>query len=133
MPPSSLPPGLSLVKSQRDALSSSKCLIYVLKYITSYPKPFLIQAFPKASLTSSTLGVKTRREDAAATTEALMAHRAIKKIEFLGSRAVGNIVGQVTAKCTKPVFMELGGQSPAIVLDDAKLEHAAHICLVGRK
>ena len=94
----------------------------------------LREAFEDAGLPKGVLNViQTRREDAAATTEALIAHRAIRKIEFIGSRAVGNIIGQLAAKYTKPIFLELGGKSPAIVLDDANLEQAAHLCLKGRE
>ncbi|KAF7560947.1 hypothetical protein G7046_g3199 [Stylonectria norvegica] len=92
----------------------------------------LSEAWVEAGLPSGVLNVlQTKREDAAAVTEALIAHPAIRKVEFIGSRTVGNIIGQVAAKYTKPVFMELGGKSAAIVLDDAKLEQAAHLCLMG--
>lgn len=93
---------------------------------------YIRQAFEDAGLPKGVLNViQTSREDAAATTEALIAHPAIRKIEFIGSRTIGNIIGQMAAKYTKPVLMELGGKSPAIVLDDARLEQAAHLCLLG--
>ncbi|KAH8892189.1 aldehyde dehydrogenase [Thozetella sp. PMI_491] len=93
---------------------------------------FLAQAWTEAGLPKGVLNViQARREDSPAVTEALIAHPSIRKIEFIGSRAVGNIIGQVAAKYTKPIFMELGGKSAAIVLDDARLEQAAHLCLMG--
>jgi acyl-CoA reductase-like NAD-dependent aldehyde dehydrogenase len=61
----------------------------------------------------------------------LIAHPKIRKVEFIGSRAVGKIIGQVCAKYVKPILMELGGKSAAIVLDDANLEQAADLCLLG--
>ena len=86
----------------------------------------------EAGLPKGVLNVlQTERRDAAETTEALIAHPAIRKIEFIGSRAVGKIIGQVAAKYTKPIFLELGGKSAAIVLDDARLEQAADLCLMG--
>lgn len=90
------------------------------------------EVWTEAGLPKGVLNIlQTRREDAPAVTEALIAHRAMRKIEFIGSRAVGNIIGQVAAKYTKPVLMELGGKSAAIVLDDAKIEQAVHLCLMG--
>lgn len=65
------------------------------------------------------------RSSAAKVTEHLIAHHHIRKIEFIGSAAVGRIIGATAAKHLKPVLMELGGKCPAIVLDDADLQKAA--------
>ena len=77
--------------------------------------------------------VQAAREDAARSTELLIANERIRKIEFIGSAAVGRIVGSVAAKHLKPVLMELGGKCPAIVLEDADLEMAAELCTKGGK
>ena len=44
------------------------------------------------------------------------------KIFFTGSVAVGRIVYQAAAKHLTPVTLELGGKSPAFILDDTNLE-----------
>lgn len=44
------------------------------------------------------------------------------KIFFTGSVAVGRIVYQAAAKHLTPVTLELGGKSPAFILDDTHLE-----------
>lgn len=75
--------------------------------------------------------LQTRRDDAAAVTEALIAHEAIRKVEFVGSASVGKVIGQLGGKHLKPVLMELGGKGPAIVLADANLEDAAQKCVAG--
>lgn len=75
--------------------------------------------------------LQASRVDAAAITEALIAHPNLRKIEFIGSASVGKIIGAVAAKHLKPVFMELGDQSPALVLDDADLRVAASHCIRG--
>jgi acyl-CoA reductase-like NAD-dependent aldehyde dehydrogenase len=71
------------------------------------------------------------RSNAAETTEALISNPAIRKIDFIGSAAVGRIIGATAARHLKPVLMELGGKCPAIVLDDANLERAAMMCARG--
>lgn len=71
------------------------------------------------------------RQDAAEVTEALIANERIRKVEFIGSAAVGRIIGATAAKHLKPVLMELGGKCPAIVLDDADLQKAAVLCGKG--
>lgn len=64
-------------------------------------------------------------------TDALIKHPHIRKIEFVGSAAVGKIIGSMAAENLKPILMELGDQSPVIVMDDADLEKAAHLCAIG--
>jgi acyl-CoA reductase-like NAD-dependent aldehyde dehydrogenase len=75
--------------------------------------------------------VQVQRSDAARVTEALIAHPAIRKIEFIGTLEVGKQIGATAAKYMKPVLMELGGKCPAIVLDDANMEEAADMCAKG--
>lgn len=75
--------------------------------------------------------LQSAREDAAEITESLIANERIRKIEFIGSAAVGRLIGATAAKHLKPVLMELGGKGPAIVLDDADLQKAAVLCGKG--
>ncbi|GAA6018938.1 hypothetical protein JCM10207_009207 [Rhodosporidiobolus poonsookiae] len=69
--------------------------------------------------------------DAPAVTEALIAHDAIRKVNFTGSTRVGAIVAQTCGKYLKPVVLELGGKAPAIVCEDADLKHAANAIKFG--
>ena len=55
----------------------------------------------------------------------LIAHPAVRKINFTGSTAVGKILAEKAGKYMKPILMELGGKAPAIVLEDADLDLAA--------
>jgi acyl-CoA reductase-like NAD-dependent aldehyde dehydrogenase len=92
----------------------------------------LVNIFQEAGLPKGVVNViQASREKAAEVTEAVIAHPAIRKVEFVGSANVGRIVGQVCAKYLKPIFMELGGKGPAIVLDDADLAAAAKRCVAG--
>lgn len=69
-----------------------------------------------------------------ATGEALLAHPGVDKISFTGSTAVGRHVGEVCGRMLRPVTLELGGKSPAVVLDDADLDVvAAHILKVAMR
>ena len=94
----------------------------------------ILEAFVEAGIPPGVLNsIQVRREDAANVTEAIIADHNIRKIEFIGSAAVGRIIGATAAKYLKPVLMELGGKCPAIVLDDADLEQAAELCAKGGK
>jgi vanillin dehydrogenase len=63
-------------------------------------------------------------EDAPAIVERLIAHPAVRRINFTGSTRVGRIVAQHAAQHLKPVLLELGGKAPVLVLDDADLDAA---------
>jgi aldehyde dehydrogenase (NAD+) len=52
---------------------------------------------------------------------ALVAHPGIDKVAFTGSTAAGRAIGEECGRALKPVTLELGGKSAAIVLDDADL------------
>lgn len=55
-------------------------------------------------------------------------------ISFTGSTDVGRNVGRIAigGKHIKRVALELGGNAPLVVLDDADIEIAAHAAVVGR-
>ncbi|MFD9667198.1 aldehyde dehydrogenase [Rhodococcus sp. NPDC059968] len=52
----------------------------------------------------------------------LVAHPGVDKISFTGSTAAGRSIGEVCGRLLRPVTLELGGKSAAIVLDDAGLD-----------
>lgn len=64
-------------------------------------------------------------------TNALIAHPAIRKVNFTGSTMVGSIIASTAGKYIKPVLLELGGKASAVVLDDADLDKAAMNCAIG--
>ena len=93
---------------------------------------FLVDLFVKAGVPGGVINVlQCVREDAAGVTEALIGHRAIRKVEFIGSAGVGRVIGALAGRYLKPVLMELGGKAPLIVCEDADLEAAAKACVLG--
>lgn len=69
--------------------------------------------------------------DAGAVVEAMVAHPAVRRVNFTGSTKVGRIIAQTCAKYLKPVVLELGGKAPLIVLDDADLDDAVNGAAFG--
>lgn len=63
-------------------------------------------------------------EDAAEVVAAMVAHPAVRRVNFTGSTHVGRIMAKLCAEHLKPVVLELGGKAPALVLDDADLDAA---------
>lgn len=62
--------------------------------------------------------------DSKAMGELYCTHPKIRKISFTGSTAVGKILMQQSASSVKKISMELGGNAPFIVFDDADLDAA---------
>jgi acyl-CoA reductase-like NAD-dependent aldehyde dehydrogenase len=56
--------------------------------------------------------------------EALCRHPLVKKVTFTGSTRVGKLVAKICADGLKKVTLELGGNCPFLVFDDANLEQA---------
>ncbi|MFD1037542.1 aldehyde dehydrogenase family protein [Virgibacillus byunsanensis] len=56
--------------------------------------------------------------------EAIMTHEDVAKVAFTGSTAVGKKVMKKAADQIKGITLELGGKSPAIILEDANIEEA---------
>lgn len=61
----------------------------------------------------------------------LTAHPDIAKVSFTGESGTGKAVMGDSAKTLKSVTMELGGKSPLIIFDDAKLDQAVSAAMVA--
>ncbi|MEZ8102779.1 betaine-aldehyde dehydrogenase [Vibrio bivalvicida] len=61
----------------------------------------------------------------------LTAHPDIAKVSFTGESGTGKLVMADSAKTLKQVTMELGGKSPMLVFDDAKLDDAVSAAMVA--
>ena len=61
----------------------------------------------------------------------LTAHPDIAKVSFTGETGTGKAVMADSAKTLKSVTMELGGKSPMIIFDDAKLDDAVSAAMVA--
>lgn len=57
--------------------------------------------------------------------KALVEHPLIRKVTFTGSTGVGKLIMKQAAEAITPVTLELGGNDPAIVLDDADIASTA--------
>lgn len=79
----------------------------------------------EAGLPAGVLNVITcSRETAAETVRALLTDPRVAKLSFTGSTEVGRTLLGICAQGVKKVSMELGGNAPFIVFDDADIEAA---------
>jgi acyl-CoA reductase-like NAD-dependent aldehyde dehydrogenase len=63
--------------------------------------------------------------------DALVAHPAVRRVNFTGSTTVGKIIAAKCAEHLKPSLLELGGKAPFVVLDDADLDEAVAAASFG--
>lgn len=90
------------------------------------------EVMSKAGMPPGTLNViHSCPEIAPGIVDALIAHPAIRRVNFTGSTRIGRIIGEKAAKHLKPCLLELGGKAPLVVLDDADLDAAAAAAMFG--
>ncbi len=73
----------------------------------------------------------TSRADAAEVVDELIAHPAVRRVNFTGSTRVGRAIAENAARHLKRVLLELGGKAPMVVLADADVERAAAAASFG--
>lgn len=133
---------LSIVPWNGPVLLAARALAYpiacgntvVFKASENSPKThaLIAEAFYEAGLPPGVLNFVTNApEDAVEVIDALIAHPAVRRINFTGSTRVGRIIAEKAARQLKPCLLELGGKAPFVVLDDADLEGAVSAAIFG--
>jgi acyl-CoA reductase-like NAD-dependent aldehyde dehydrogenase len=78
-----------------------------------------------AGLPAGVVNLVTHSPDAAGeVVDELIAHPAVRRINFTGSTRVGRLVAENAGRHLKRVLLELGGKAPLVILADADLDEA---------
>lgn len=103
----------------------------IIKHASNVPqcaiaieKLFADAGFPK--------GVYTNVLVSGRNTEPIIAHEKVKGISLTGSEAAGAKVAAIAGQNLKKVVLELGGSDPFILLEDAEIEYATDLAILGR-
>ena len=89
-------------------------------------------ALTEAGLPAGVINVITNApEDAADIVASLIAHPAIRRVNFTGSTKVGRIIAKLCGEYLKPALLELGGKAPLVILDDADIDGAVNAAIFG--
>jgi acyl-CoA reductase-like NAD-dependent aldehyde dehydrogenase len=92
----------------------------------------IVEAFAEAGFPPGVVNVVTNApQDAGDVVGALIDHKAVKRINFTGTTAVGRIIARRAAENLKPCLLELGGKAPLIILEDADLDEAVKAAAFG--
>ncbi len=93
----------------------------------------LAELAQRAGLPSGVLNVLTAdAEGSVAIGQALCASEVVRHLSFTGSTEVGRILAAQCAPTVKKISLELGGNAPFIVFDDADLDSAVEGALVSK-
>jgi benzaldehyde dehydrogenase (NAD) len=85
----------------------------------------VVHALQDAGLPAGVLNLITNDPaDAADVVDELIAHPAVRRVNFTGSTRVGRIIAETAGRHLKRALLELGGKAPMVVLADADLDRA---------
>lgn len=92
----------------------------------------IVDVLHEAGLPEGVLNaISNAPEDAGEIVEALIAHPAVRRVNFTGSTRVGRIIAETAGRYLKPALLELGGKAPFLVLDDADIDEAVAAAAFG--
>ncbi|WBY00746.1 aldehyde dehydrogenase [Ramlibacter tataouinensis] len=92
----------------------------------------IVESFQEAGLPAGVVNYLTNApQDAGTLVEAIVAHPAVRRVNFTGSTRVGKLIAQTCAKYLKPAVLELGGKAPLVILDDADIDDSVNAAAFG--
>lgn len=92
----------------------------------------IAEIFHEAGLPAGVLNfITTAQEAAEEVVGAVIAHPAVRRVNFTGSTRVGRLIAQRAAEHLTPCLLELGGKAPLVVLDDADIDSAVNAAIFG--
>lgn len=120
------------VRSVAAALACGNTAVLKSSEICPRTHRLMVDAICGSGLPPGVLNlVSTAPADAGRVVEALIAHPAVRRVNFTGSTRVGRIIGEVAGRYLKPALLELGGKAPLLVLDDADIDAAVAATVFG--
>ncbi|WP_445489691.1 NAD-dependent succinate-semialdehyde dehydrogenase [Rhodopseudomonas sp. RCAM05734] len=109
------------------ALAAGCTVIVKPSEFTPFSALALAELAHRAGIPDGVLNVVTG--DPANIGKSLTGSRAVRKLSFTGSTRVGKLLLEQAAKTVKKTSMELGGNAPLIVFDDADIPTAIQACM----
>ena len=125
-------PVILAVRAIATPLACGNSVILKGSEICPATQGLIIEALQEAGLPKGVVNFVTNAPaDAAAVVEAMVAHPAVRRVNFTGSTHVGKLIAATCAQYLKPVVLELGGKAPLVVLDDADVGAAVDAAIFG--
>lgn len=120
------------VRSIATPLACGNTVVMKTSELCPRTHALIIEAVASAGLPKGVLNaVSNAPEDAAKIVDTLIAHSAVRRVNFTGSTRVGRVIAETAGRYLKPALLELGGKAPFIVLDDADIDAAVAAAAFG--
>src|SRR6478735_8790687 len=118
-------PIILAVRAVATPLACGNTVVFKGSELSPATHGLIVEAFNDAGFPPGAVNFVTNAPaDAAEVVEAIIAHPALRRVNFTGSTRVGRLIALTCAKYLKPAVLELGGKAPLLVLDDADLDAA---------
>ncbi|MEO0470167.1 MAG: NAD-dependent succinate-semialdehyde dehydrogenase [Bacteroidota bacterium] len=124
-------PNAMITRKVAPALAAGCTVVIKPSELTPFSALALAELADQAGFPAGVFNVITTN-DAPAIGQELTSHPKVKKISFTGSTQVGKILLQQSADTVKKVSLELGGNAPFIVFDDADIDAAVEGAIASK-
>ena len=125
-------PIILAVRAFATALACGNTVILKASELSPGTQFLLVQTMKDAGLPPGVLNFITNAPaDSGKVVETMIAHPAVRRVNFTGSTKTGKLVAETCARYLKPVLLELGGKAPMLVLDDADIDNAVRAAAFG--
>ncbi|NIZ08490.1 aldehyde dehydrogenase [Pseudooceanicola sp. HF7] len=113
------------VRSIATPLACGNTVVMKTSELCPRTHALILEAVAEAGLPKGAVNaISNAPEDAAELVETLIAHPAVRRVNFTGSTRVGRIIAESAGRHLKPALLELGGKAPFLVLEDADIDAA---------
>ncbi|KAF7558970.1 hypothetical protein G7046_g5187 [Stylonectria norvegica] len=117
-------PAAMITRKIGPALAAGCTVVCKAPSETPYTSLALAELAHRAGIPKGVINIVTSLENTPAVGELLTSSPTIKKISFTGSTGVGKLLMKQSSDTLKKLSMELGGNAPFIVFDDADVDAA---------
>ncbi|KAH6692588.1 Aldehyde/histidinol dehydrogenase [Plectosphaerella plurivora] len=117
-------PAAMLTRKIGPALAAGCSVVAKAPAETPFTSLALAELAHRAGLPAGLINVVTSHSNTPEVGETLTTHPTIRKVSFTGSTGVGKLLMRQSSSTLKKLSLELGGNAPFIVFDDADLDSA---------
>ncbi|UKZ48866.1 hypothetical protein TrVGV298_003102 [Trichoderma virens] len=117
-------PAAMITRKIGPALAAGCTVVVKAPGETPFTALALAELAHRAGIPKGVVNIVTTLDNTVAIGELLTTHPTIKKVSFTGSTGVGKLLMKQSSATLKKLSLELGGNSPFIVFDDADLDAA---------
>ncbi|HEY1721818.1 MAG TPA: aldehyde dehydrogenase [Magnetospirillaceae bacterium] len=125
-------PIILAVRAFATALACGNTVVLKASELSPGTQFLLVETMRDAGLPPGVLNLITNAPaDAGKIVETMIAHPAVRRVNFTGSTKTGKLVAETCARYLKPALLELGGKAPMLVLEDADIDNAVRAAAFG--